>query len=349
MATLRDIAMACGVSVSTVSKSLNDYKEIPPKTRKKIQAIAQRMGYRGMGRQSRWDRTWLIGALITGDQHTLLHQGLLMEIRRILAKRGYELVILRPQERKGPETFSPGYLARARMLGLEGIFLFSSIDERSLYRTGEYRAVRDLLLGEIPVVVVDTCYGTCRSVIPGYEEGMSGLVHHIHQKGHRRIALVHGETPEPGAPQENEGVWDVPFCKAMSEDGGRVPGHLLQPVKAASAQEAFAATVELLTGMRWILPTCILYTDDTLLAGGMAAAWQCGRKVPEEVSVAAIRYNVHLLGTDPYVTAWHFDLTRIADAAVEKLLAPEEEDEDSARRMLKVSGELCPGRTVREI
>ena len=45
MATLREIAKECGVSMSTVSKALNGYTDISESTRERILAVAESMNY----------------------------------------------------------------------------------------------------------------------------------------------------------------------------------------------------------------------------------------------------------------------------------------------------------------
>ena len=40
--TIRDVAKKAGVSITTVSKALNDYTDVNPDTRKHIQEIARR-------------------------------------------------------------------------------------------------------------------------------------------------------------------------------------------------------------------------------------------------------------------------------------------------------------------
>ncbi len=42
---IRDVAKAANVSITTISKALNDYPDVSPKTRQKIKAIAKKMGY----------------------------------------------------------------------------------------------------------------------------------------------------------------------------------------------------------------------------------------------------------------------------------------------------------------
>ena len=45
MASLKDISKICGVSVATVSKALNDHKDIGEETKANIRRVAKEMGY----------------------------------------------------------------------------------------------------------------------------------------------------------------------------------------------------------------------------------------------------------------------------------------------------------------
>jgi len=45
MVAMKDIATACGVSVATVSKALNDQNDIGKETKEHIRSVAEKMGY----------------------------------------------------------------------------------------------------------------------------------------------------------------------------------------------------------------------------------------------------------------------------------------------------------------
>ena len=45
MISIKDIAKECGVSVATVSKALNDQKDVSKTTKEKVLDVANRLGY----------------------------------------------------------------------------------------------------------------------------------------------------------------------------------------------------------------------------------------------------------------------------------------------------------------
>ena len=62
---MKDIAKACGVSVATVSKALNNQKDIGEETKNHIRAVAREMGYfpNSSARALKTNRTYNIGVL----------------------------------------------------------------------------------------------------------------------------------------------------------------------------------------------------------------------------------------------------------------------------------------------
>lgn len=45
--TIKELSARCGLSVSTVSKALNDYPDVSEETRKQVRAVADEMGISG--------------------------------------------------------------------------------------------------------------------------------------------------------------------------------------------------------------------------------------------------------------------------------------------------------------
>ena len=65
MVSMKDISIACGVSVATVSKALNDHGDIGRETKERIRRVAKEMGYlpNAMARALKTHRTYNIGVL----------------------------------------------------------------------------------------------------------------------------------------------------------------------------------------------------------------------------------------------------------------------------------------------
>ena len=69
MASLKDISAACGVSVATVSKALNDHRDVGEETKLHIKEVAKQMGYfpNANARALRTNRSNSIGVLFVDE------------------------------------------------------------------------------------------------------------------------------------------------------------------------------------------------------------------------------------------------------------------------------------------
>ena len=69
MVSMKDISQRCGVSVSTVSKALNDHSDISEETKKHIKEVARQMGYlpNASAKQLKTNRSYNIGVLMMDE------------------------------------------------------------------------------------------------------------------------------------------------------------------------------------------------------------------------------------------------------------------------------------------
>ena len=261
----------------------------------------------------------------------------------------------------------PGFLSRARLMGLDGVILISGARESSLYdpanhivhigaakQTGENshvedlqmnRALRDLILSEIPVVSVDCSYGLCGSVVPAYEEGIRALLTTAFRMGHSRICLIYGNG-NAGTTMKNE------FRRICAELHLTIPVNYLIRVRAESMQDSYEAVTSVLQGARWIRPTCCLFGDDFLLEGGCAALRSRGCRIPEDISVASIsceNMSNSMEGMVHALTSWRIRPALIAEEAVRMLLSDILFPGKTSRQTRKIPGHIQLGETISSI
>ena len=77
MASIKDIAKACGVSVATVSKALNGHNDISQATKEKVREAARQLGYmpNSAARALKTNRTYNLGVLFVDEaQSGLTHE-----------------------------------------------------------------------------------------------------------------------------------------------------------------------------------------------------------------------------------------------------------------------------------
>lgn len=100
MASLKDISKICGVSVATVSKALNDHKDIGEETKANIRRVAKEMGYSPnlSARALKTNRTYGIGVLFADEARSgLTHDyfsSVLDSFKRTAEKSGYDITFI---------------------------------------------------------------------------------------------------------------------------------------------------------------------------------------------------------------------------------------------------------------
>ena len=83
MVSMKDISIACGVSVATVSKALNDHHDIGEDTKERIKQVAKEMGYfpNSAAKALKTNRTNNIGVLFVDEAHHSLYLSFIIQRR----------------------------------------------------------------------------------------------------------------------------------------------------------------------------------------------------------------------------------------------------------------------------
>jgi len=70
--SLKDISNACGVSIATVSKALNNHRDIGKETKEHIRKVAEELGYRpnAAAQALKTNKTYNIGVLFVDEAHS---------------------------------------------------------------------------------------------------------------------------------------------------------------------------------------------------------------------------------------------------------------------------------------
>lgn len=340
MATLKDISAVCGLSVASVSRALNDHSDISEAKKIMVREIAGQMGYGNPRKERDRSHSFLIGILVTEDARSRLNDLIITEIRQCLMEEGYDVVILSPSEREKEKVNRPAYLPRARMLRLEGIILFSSLQDKEICLGRKQKKLRELIFGEIPVVAVNCTLPSCGCVKPAYEEGLRSLLEHVYGKGHRRIAFLSGNDAG------NCALWEETVVRFLKEKQLTIPRKFVCRMETDSSREAYDVTTELVSRDRWLSPTCILFGDQFLMEGGLSAILRQGLKIPEDVSVAAMCYSLREERAGICVTSWFLSPARIAREAVELILLEIRSPGITTRQIRVVEGVMREGWTT---
>ena len=100
MVSLKTIAEKCGVSTATVSKALNDQKDISEETKSRIRTVAEQLGYfpNAAARSLKTNHSYNLGVLFEeeagrGLQHEYF-SGVLNGLKVQAEKQGYDITFI---------------------------------------------------------------------------------------------------------------------------------------------------------------------------------------------------------------------------------------------------------------
>lgn len=190
--SLKQIAAATNLSISTVSRVLRNKGEISQETREKVLECAKKLNYRPnlliQGIQT--GRTGNVGIMIPPyDEHWSrilegIHDTLVeYDYAGIMLWERYAGKVLSPQEK---ETFMLKQMHRLIDRRVDGVILWPRVSE-------VYGAHLDELESRnLPVVTIDHELDFCDSVITDERLGAELVARHLYQLGHRRIAHLSG-------------------------------------------------------------------------------------------------------------------------------------------------------------
>ena len=305
--TIRDVAKAAGVSVTTVSHALNDKGRVDPATRALVVQVVRQLGYRA-NRHARGLRSGRSGALalllpVRAGVHAdeALSLDFYMRLASAAASAAFaqeQALMLLP-----PAIVQTGL----RGLGLDGGIVVdpSPLDPRVS------------LLSEqgLPVVMIERDLGRPDErwyVASETEANTRQVLEHLAAQGARRIALLVPRN-DWGWATETLGAYDA---WVREHDAPR----LIVPVAMEPGEEsAFLAAQRLLAGRR--PPDAIFVVAARFIRGVLRAAAAAGRRIPEQLLIAAGVDSIQAREGNPPVTALDLHPERQAEAAVEMLLA----------------------------
>jgi DNA-binding LacI/PurR family transcriptional regulator len=195
MADIRDIAKMAGVSTATVSKVLNNYKEVSDATKVRILKIVADVGYipNSNARALSTKRSWLIGIVYSeclniGLEHNYF-SGLLEAFKREAEALGYEVVFI--------SGYGIGYLKRCQVRNVDGVFVVAAdVSDPGL---------QALFDSDIKCVTTDVPYKSVPLIYSDNKQGSRLAISHLYDLGHRRIAHIAGPASSVAGKERMEG------------------------------------------------------------------------------------------------------------------------------------------------
>jgi LacI family transcriptional regulator len=306
--TIRDVARAANVSISTVSHVLSGKRPTSGQTRRRVEAVIEELGYRPnrVAQSLVWRRPFALGLIIpdiTNPYFPTFARGAEDRVR----ERGYTLVL-------GNSDYDPGressYLDLVRSNQLAGA-IYCLGDEMSPILAELNRAVEEGL----PVVLVHSPMPRVPTVCADNRQGGRLAAEHLLQLGHTRIGMVSALPLDEGMADREAG-----FLEAL-RDAGLTVDRAGVPVMYGDHQidGGRQATLELLAHAPEL--TAVFVLNDLMALGALEAARSLGRAIPAEISIVGFDDIPFAALANPPLTTVGQPIRQLGEQAADLLLA----------------------------
>ncbi len=322
--TIRDIAREADVSISTVSRVLNDHPHVDSLTRQAVWKTATELDYpfsRLRGQTSKQGRTMAFLSSSV-EQHAQVLPALSGGIEQLIV-RGAQSVF---EDRRVSTHIYKALADVEHMVDvieanhISGVIFLGGVFDHAL--------LRKLQAQSIPFV---TAGGHAHpldgnAVMANYVQGMVYAIGHLKARGRRHICLVNGpETTNTS----REKYWGYRLALGLND----LQYESYQTTRGTNfnVESGFVATSELL-GLHEPMDA-IIYADDGMAVGGLKAIRESGRKAPDDIAVIGFHNYDFARFADPALTTIGFDMQMMGRLAALRLCNLMDGDKDDPHVM----------------
>jgi LacI family transcriptional regulator len=299
MTTIRDVAAAAQVSVSTVSKYVNRSQRFTPKVEAALESAIASLGYRSnpLARSMITGRTNTIGLSVL-DVTNPYFSSILKGANRAASQQGYAVLLADTEETPSRERRTLEELSRR----VDGLIVYSRMREEDM---GWMAAIDKPLvffgsLNELPLPTVAS----------DDQGGAVMLGQHLCMLGHKRIAYLGFSRSR----RDEERLGGIRACLAAA--GLPLTVYDAEAPTLAEGERLCSSIV--LGGAR---PDALICYNDLMALGFMKEAASLGVAVPRDIAVAAFDNIPYGRYTTPALTTVDLQSERLGATLIDKLLA----------------------------
>jgi len=281
--TIRDVASAAGVSVTTASYALNGQGRVALDTQARVKETARSLGYRpSLAAQALKGAPGRLVIILTDGFAGPWYGELLEGLQPTLKEAGYSVAAITAQD--------------------ESVDLCRNLVQSGLVRGlvvlnpgSDWEARLRPLCDRLPTVVLGDVLGRVQKFVLDNRTAMNALMDHLWEMGHRRYLWVGG--PEDDVDARQRWMAFEAFLGAHAATHHAVQGGYQAGAAYASVGGALAA----------FRPTALVAANDESAIGALRAARDLGLNVPEDLVVTGFDGIDASAWTSPALTTLAFD------------------------------------------
>lgn len=304
--TLKELANKLKISISTVSRALNDHPDINLDTVERVKKLANELNYAPnlFAKGFRSKRSHMLGVIVPNISHlytTTILKGILEQAELL----GYRAII---SESKNDEVKQVEMLKTMIQFGTDGILMSLAKKTKSV------TTILDLM-NHIPLVLFDKVSDKipCTQIVINEEEAAFNAVEHLIGLGKTRIAILKETENSYNSEKRFEGykrallTYNLPVREKLilsTEDISLINGRRLTNILLSKNKR----------------PDAIFAITDNAAIGAIQAINKLQIKIPEEIAVVGFSNSINAKIIKPNLTTVDQPGERIGRTAVQYLI-----------------------------
>ena len=284
-----DIANEAHVSITTVSRVINNKRNISAKTRAHVQSIMDKYNYtpNAIARGLVANSMKIIGVL-TVDIRTPYYAATAYTIEQELYKIGYSVILCNTS---GSMEENNRYIKMLTEKMVDGIILLGSVFSPK-------NIEKNHLVSNMPVILINSEFELSApniyTILTDEACGSELCVNHLYKKGHTKIVFVKDADTYSAFKKESG------FINAMKNVKLQVDKNSV--FKTQRSLEGGEAAVDAIikSGMEF---TAIMFIDGSTAIGGLKRLQQLGYNVPNDVAVTTFNDCIYSMMCQPTLTS----------------------------------------------
>ncbi|MCA1056560.1 LacI family DNA-binding transcriptional regulator [Rossellomorea aquimaris] len=310
MTNIRKIAHKAGVSVSTVSRVLNDHPYVKEEKRQKVLQAVKELNYIKNANAVHLSKgkTYCIGVVLPFLNLPYFGE-ILQGIAGEALKHGYHLKVFQTDYEKEAELDA---FHRLQMKEVDGLIIAS--------RTNSLETLSPFLHGQ-NVVFCENLHGTEKKVFINHYEAIRAGIDHLQPRGHKEIGLCIHRTFGTNSEERIRG-----FSDGIEASGQQVRKEWI-----------FTECIDLKDGREVLLhwqelkqkPTALIVTSDQVAAGIVSEARRKGIVIPDDLAI--LSFDNHPIAEAFDITSFEVPIRKLGEEAFNLFL----EDNASAPVILE--------------
>jgi DNA-binding LacI/PurR family transcriptional regulator len=319
-ATIRDVATAAGVSISTVSLYTQGRAGVSDETGARIARAIQQLGYiprpqhnqpsdsqRNRNQRNGTRRVTKLFALLLEEMSLsafpeTIYGAIINALETEAKQHGYNMILSVIAQEGVPQLVTAEQVDGVIILG------GCPLNDRVAVQLAEHKT---------PLLLLDNYVvgSTIDAIVPDNEWGGYQAIQHLVELGHRRIAIIEGPAKYKTLTDRLWGALRAAHDLAIPIPAAYRPapqssGH---PWKGYREMQTLLALPE--------PPTAIFAISDKTAFGALEAIREAGLRVPQDLSLIGFDNEVRAEHTTPPLTTVHLPKRQMGVLAVQRLLA----------------------------